>query len=70
MTTSNWNKFRLLMWKNWLLQWRHKVQTIVEILVPVLFSALLVLIRSLVDPKEMEQKTYEPVSIKTLEPLQ
>lgn len=58
------------MWKNWLLQWRHKVQTIVEILVPVLFSALLVLIRSLVDPKEMEQKTYEPVSIKTLEPLQ
>lgn len=58
------------MWKNWLLQWRHKVQTIVEILVPVLFSALLVLIRSLVDPKEMPPKSYEPVSINTLEPLQ
>lgn len=38
------------MWKNWTLQWRHKIQTVVEILVPVLFAALLVLIRGLTDP--------------------
>ncbi|XP_037025654.1 ATP-binding cassette sub-family A member 3-like isoform X1 [Bradysia coprophila] len=50
MAATNWDKFRLLMWKNWLLQYRHKTQTIVQLLVPVLFSALLVLIRGLVDP--------------------
>lgn len=50
MTATNWDKFRLLMWKNWLLQYRHKTQTIVQLLVPVVFSALLVLIRGLVDP--------------------
>ncbi|KAJ6645936.1 hypothetical protein Bhyg_01145 [Pseudolycoriella hygida] len=49
--TSNFSKFRLLMWKNLLLQWRHKLRTLVEILAPVLFSALLVVIRSLVDPR-------------------
>lgn len=48
--TSRWQKFRLLMWKNYLLQWRHPFQTILEIAIPVLFSALLVLIRSLVTP--------------------
>lgn len=46
------DKFLLLMWKNWILQIRHPVQTIVEIAAPVLFCALLVLIRSLVDPEE------------------
>lgn len=50
MAATNWDKFRLLMWKNWLLQYRHKTQTVVQLLVPVLFSALLVLIRGLVDP--------------------
>lgn len=48
--TSKWQKFRLLMWKNYLLQWRHPFQTVLEIAIPVLFSALLVLIRSLVTP--------------------
>jgi len=38
------------MWKNYLLQWRHPFQTLLEIAIPVLFSALLVLIRSLVEP--------------------
>lgn len=48
--TSQWQKFRLLMWKNYLLQYRHPFQTVLEIAIPVLFSALLVLIRSLVTP--------------------
>jgi ATP-binding cassette, subfamily A (ABC1), member 3 len=62
MTTS-WDKFCLLMWKNWLLQIRHKVQTIVEILIPVAFSGLLVLIRSLVDPKDYPTYTYDELRI-------
>lgn len=45
------------MWKNWLLQWRHPFQTIMEVLAPVLFSALLVLIRSLVDPTNISDTT-------------
>ncbi|XP_018330699.1 ATP-binding cassette sub-family A member 3 [Agrilus planipennis] len=49
---QKWNKFCLLFWKNWLLQIRHPVQTVIEILAPVLFSSLLVLIRSLVDVEE------------------
>lgn len=38
------------MWKNWLLVRRLKVQTTLEIIIPVIFSALLVLIRGLSDP--------------------
>lgn len=42
------------MWKNWILQVRHPIQTIMEIAAPVLFCALLVVIRNLVDPEEKE----------------
>lgn len=52
------DKFLLLMWKNWILQIRHPVQTILEIAAPVLFCALLVLIRSLVDPEEQNAVFY------------
>lgn len=70
MTATNWDKFRLLMWKNWLLQYRHKIQMIVEILVPVLFNALLVIIRSLVKPDMIPDSTfYSPVTIDSLSPL-
>lgn len=58
------------MWKNWLLQYRHKIQTIIEILVPVLFNALLVIIRSLVEVETFPDNTYfQPVSINSLSPL-
>lgn len=66
---KNWDKFRLLMWKNSLLQWRHKIETIVEILVPVAFSVILILIRSIVDPETFPNPTrYEPYAINTLDP--
>ncbi|XP_044270584.1 phospholipid-transporting ATPase ABCA3-like isoform X2 [Tribolium madens] len=54
------DKFLLLMWKNWLLQYRRPLQTLVEILAPVLFSILLVVIRSLVDPETNPAKIYTP----------
>ncbi|XP_055711669.1 phospholipid-transporting ATPase ABCA3 isoform X3 [Phlebotomus papatasi] len=47
----NWSKFSLLMWKNMLLMWRHKFNTILEILLPVLMASLLVVIRSLSEPE-------------------
>lgn len=68
--TNNWDKFRLLMWKNYLLQWRHKMQAVIEILVPVLFSALLVLIRYLVEPDVyVEPTTYPAFDINNLDGL-
>uniref|UniRef100_V5I8B4 ATP-binding cassette sub-family A member 3 n=1 Tax=Anoplophora glabripennis TaxID=217634 RepID=V5I8B4_ANOGL len=54
------DKFLLLMWKNWLLQYRRPVQTLFEILAPVLFSMLLVLIRGLIDPEFHEELIFEP----------
>lgn len=53
-------KFLLLMWKNWLLQYRRPLQTFVEIIAPVIFSILLVVIRSLVDPETNPPKIFTP----------
>ncbi|KAI2474226.1 ATP binding cassette (ABC) transporter subfamily A member, partial [Diabrotica virgifera virgifera] len=54
------DKFLLLMWKNWLLQYRKPIQTIIEIVAPVLFSFLLVYIRSLSDPTYEHERIYKP----------
>lgn len=54
------DKFLLLMWKNWKLQYRRPLQTTIEILAPVLFSILLVMLRSLVEPVENPEVHYYP----------
>ncbi len=46
---SAWDKFILLSWKNWKIQFRHPFQTILEILIPVLVCAFLILMRTLVE---------------------
>lgn len=69
-SATNLDKFRLLMWKNFLLQYRHKIQTVIEIMVPVLFSVILILIRSIVSPDIFQNNTYySPFEINTLKPL-
>lgn len=57
MAASAWDKFLLLLWKNWLIQIRHPVQTIFEVLVPVLVCALVVLIRGYVNTNEFKTDT-------------
>lgn len=53
--------FTLLMWKNWLLQRRHPVQSLIEIGAPIVFAILLVVIRSLVNPVPFNKPfVYEP----------
>nr|ALE60397.1 ATP-binding cassette sub-family A ABCA1 [Plutella xylostella] len=54
-----WKKLKLLVWKNFLLQKRHKWQTIFEIASPVIFAMFLILIRSLVAPKSKPGMNYE-----------
>ena len=58
--TSGWSKFQLLLWKNWVVQKRHKVQTLVEIALPVFFAALLVLIRDLAPADVFNNATVYP----------
>ncbi|XP_013143539.1 PREDICTED: ATP-binding cassette sub-family A member 3-like isoform X1 [Papilio polytes] len=57
---SSYEKLKLLVWKNFLLQRRHKWQTIFEIASPVIFSLFLILIRCLVDPNSKPDVTYKP----------
>lgn len=55
--TSSWDKFQLLLWKNWTIQKRHYIQTIFEILIPVLCCSMLILVRGLVDPEIIDHPT-------------
>lgn len=64
---SNWDKFVLLLWKNWTLQWQHKIQLVVEVILPVVFSLLLVLVRALVVAEPMERTYYNVTHINDLE---
>lgn len=63
-SASNFDKFRLLIWKNWLLQKRNKVQTIAELLIPIILVVILVVIRGTVQPKESKNATtFEPFQL-------
>ncbi|CAH0549210.1 unnamed protein product [Brassicogethes aeneus] len=61
--TSNGGKFMLLMWKNWRLQRRKRVQTVMEILVPILLTLLLVLIGSTITMESHDSKVFEPFDV-------
>ncbi|KAM7349571.1 ATP binding cassette subfamily A member 3 isoform 2-T3 [Cochliomyia hominivorax] len=63
---TSWDKFKLLLWKNWLLQWNQKWQLVIELLLPAIFSLLLVLVRSLVDAEPKPVKTFPPLPINNL----
>lgn len=66
----NFAKFRLLMWKNCLIQYRHPIHTVFDVMAPVLFTLLLVMIRIVVDPTVTENNTlYESFEINTLDRL-
>lgn len=67
---SYWNKFVLLMWKNVLLLRRHKLQTFLEIITPVIFSGLLVMIRILVQPEIITESTrYHEITLNNINHL-
>lgn len=59
-------KFRLLMWKNFLQQWRHRLQTAAELLLPVLTMTLVLILRWQIPPDERDTLTYPPLPAYTL----
>lgn len=58
MKASNWKKFKLLMWKNLLIQWRHKERTIFELLFPLVATAAVLLSRYISGPGSIEGPIY------------
>lgn len=69
--SSDWDKFKLLLRKNFIIQSRSKLQTALEILIPVAFCSVLVIIRSLVDITRYDNPIYykglQMDNLKTLE---
>ncbi|CAH2037508.1 unnamed protein product, partial [Iphiclides podalirius] len=59
-------KFGLLMWKNFMHQWRHKKQTVIELLLPVGTMALVLILRSEIEPVLQDTKVYPPIHAHTL----
>ncbi|XP_053679934.1 phospholipid-transporting ATPase ABCA3-like [Anopheles nili] len=67
MATSSWDKFILLLWKNWIIQKRHYVQTLFEILIPAIACAVLIVVRGLVDADVYDEPTtWNPLEINTI----
>lgn len=56
----NWDKFRLVLWKNYLLQLRHKKQMVFEILLPVLLISILLLVRLIDQTNHIPDKIFKP----------
>ncbi|KAJ8730119.1 hypothetical protein PYW07_017157 [Mythimna separata] len=59
-------KFRLLMWKNFLQQWRHRLQTAAELMLPVLTMTLVLILRWQISPSERDTVTFPPLPAHTL----
>ncbi|XP_053674249.1 phospholipid-transporting ATPase ABCA3-like [Anopheles nili] len=67
MATTSWHKLVLLLWKNWIIQKRHYVQTTFEITIPVLACSLLILVRGLVTPTVYsEPTTFNGLNVQSL----
>ncbi|XP_058060642.1 phospholipid-transporting ATPase ABCA1-like [Anopheles bellator] len=62
--TSGWGMFWLLLWKNFLLHWRYKISSLVEIFIPPLFMLLMVGLRSLTEIENVPHvSVYQPLDI-------
>lgn len=67
--TDALGKVRLLLWKNFLLQKRHRVHTVVDIFLPVLFFVFCAWLQKNLGTQNIPQKTYPSLTIDNLNPL-
>ncbi|XP_020809671.1 ATP-binding cassette sub-family A member 3-like isoform X2 [Drosophila serrata] len=63
---GDWQKLKILLWKNWILQRNQKIQIIVGLIFPLVFISLLVILRILVLPEKMPESRYKHVPIESL----
>ena len=59
-------KFRLLMWKNFIIAKRHYIQAAVEIILPIILTIILAKARSVIKPapfNEFHWNSFEPSPI-------
>ncbi|CAL8074946.1 unnamed protein product [Orchesella dallaii] len=67
--TSSYERLKLLIWKNYKLQTRNKLQTFLELLFPLIFIAILVVVRILVPSTEITEPTiFQPLEIDGVPP--
>src|SRR6218665_2217841 len=60
----NWRQFRMLLWKNWLLQKKQPIRTILIVLYPIFISAFLVVLREIAKPAFRETpRTFGSFSV-------
>ncbi|KAH8387873.1 hypothetical protein KR093_009980 [Drosophila rubida] len=64
---SSFKKFQLLLWKNMTLQRAHKCQLVFELVLPVIFVSLLIIIRVTSQPVQLTEGRFTPLSLNTLE---
>ncbi|XP_050743794.1 phospholipid-transporting ATPase ABCA1-like [Drosophila biarmipes] len=56
---TNWDKFLLLLWKNWILQWNHRARTVIEVVLPMSFIGIVLLMRANLSTFEHRTKYYK-----------
>ncbi|XP_044750000.1 phospholipid-transporting ATPase ABCA1-like isoform X2 [Coccinella septempunctata] len=62
-----WDKFFLLMWKNWKLQLRRPISFAAEVGIPLVVVAIILNLRSQADLMEMSEVKYDPFSVDTFD---
>lgn len=67
--TNAFGKVRLLLWKNFLLQKRHRIQTLVDIFLPVVFFVFCAWLQKSIGTQPNPQNIYTSLEINSLEPL-
>lgn len=70
MVASNWKKLKLLLWKNWRIQNAHRIQLVLEFVIPIVCMMILVMLRSIVEVEDFEgDLLFDPVPIENINPL-
>ncbi|XP_030373286.1 ATP-binding cassette sub-family A member 3-like [Scaptodrosophila lebanonensis] len=64
---SNCQKLKLLLWKNWILQWSGKLQIVLTILLVVVLLLLIMLLRIFVKPEVVPETRFPTITIDNLE---
>lgn len=69
-STSNWKKYKLLLWKNVIIMRRNKLNTLTEIFIPPLFVCILIGMRNLVEVNVITDPIiYTPLKLDKFEEM-